>query len=331
RRGLSEAAALLLAGMGAGAELVLVPSVDGVPLGTARYPAVSGSAFDGGGDVDDALGRAPRMSLSLSDVSGDLLRAPRVSTSYGRVDVVVHPWFEASFGNVNPVASRTGVAPEARVAFHRGLTLSAQALITLQDDIPTGESRVRPGLLTVTQRLRLGDAVLLSATVGAFNPNRYGIDVEGRAYSPDGRFSAGAELAFTGIAVYGARDWYYTPMDEPTALADVAWRQIERGLTLRLTGGLFTTGEAALRLDVGRQFGSTEIGFFAVQGETETNFGFRLVIPLPGARYGALGRARLRLAESYAWEYRYHARSVAGRAFRTGSTIDDDVRWWMVP
>ena len=106
--------------------------------------------------------------------------------------MVVHPWFEASFGDYDePVRSRTGVAPEVRIALRHGLRVSAQMLFTLQDDLPTGESRIRPGLVTLSQTLRLPRNVCVHATAGAFTPNRYGADLQARAYSPSGRWFAG--------------------------------------------------------------------------------------------------------------------------------------------
>lgn len=324
RRALDAAAALALAELPEGGELVLVATDGGIPLLSAVYPPVAARADGGGATI-------PRISLRTAGVPAELFSAAGTGPAHGRVDVIVHPWFQATFGSADPVASRTGIAPQARVTLRRGLTLSAQALVTLQDDVPTGESRVRPGWITLNQRLRLGDAVLISATAGSFNPDRYGIDVEARAYSPGGRFSAGVEAALTGAAVYGSRDWYYTPVEDRLALADVAWRERARGLTVRMTGGWLTPAAPSLRLDVARQWGTTEVGFFAVRGEGESNFGFRLVVPLPVARYGRLGRVRVRPAETFPWEYRYHARSAGGRAFRTGNAIDDEVRQWMAP
>lgn len=190
RRALSDVAAQVLPSLGARGELVLVPSVDGVPLGTARYHGLPSRPTP-----PDSAYVQPRTSLSLSGVPAGLLSMPKASSSYGRVDVVVHPWFQAQFGDFDePVRSRTGVAPEARVARRRGLRLSAQVLFTLQDNLPTGESRVRPGLVTLGQTMRLPRKVFVHATAGVFTPNRYGADVHARAWSPSGRWFAGAEL-----------------------------------------------------------------------------------------------------------------------------------------
>ena len=59
RRGLSEVAARLLPALGEG-ELVLVPTVDGVPLGTARYTAGARDVTSAESDSADADLPAPR-------------------------------------------------------------------------------------------------------------------------------------------------------------------------------------------------------------------------------------------------------------------------------
>ena len=324
RRALDEVAARLLPTLGAGDELVLVPTVDGVPLGTARYTG------EGTVSAEPASADEPRTrtSLSLSGVPADLFSAPRASSSYGRIDVVVHPWFEASFGDYDePVRSRTGVAPELRIALRRGLRLSAQMLFTLQDDLPTGESRVRPGLVTLSQKVRLPRNVFVHATAGAFTPNRYGADVQARAYSPAGRWFVGAELARTGLASYAADDWRLFAAEDHTTLIEAGWRDLRHGLTVQATAGAFLGDQQGIRLDVVRQFGEVDIGWFVTTSEQGRNGGATLRIPLGVPKHPRPGALRLRAADAFRWEYRYYGFVPGGRRFRTAQQPDDIARW----
>ncbi|HEX2206420.1 MAG TPA: YjbH domain-containing protein [Longimicrobium sp.] len=326
RLGLNEVAARLLPTLGAGDELVLVPTVDGVPLGTARYTAAAPARDSADSEWVDGL-RA-RMSLSLSGVPADLFSAPRASSSYGRIDVVVHPWFEASFGDYDePVRSRTGVAPEVRIALRRGLRLSAQALFTLQDDLPTGESRVRPGLVTLSQTLRLPRNVFVHATAGAFTPSRYGADVQARAYSPSARWFAGAELGRTGLASYARSDWRLHPLESRTALVEAGWRDLRHGLTVQATAGEFLGNQRGIRLDVVRQFGEVDLGWFVTTSGQGRNGGATLRIPLGVPKHPRPHALRLRAADAFRWEYRYYGFVPGGRRFRTGQHLDEIGRW----
>jgi hypothetical protein len=310
RRALREAAGLLLPELGEGPELVLVPTNRAVPLAAVRYA----------GDHAAPAG----VSLDVSTLPPTLLAAPRASSSFGRIDVVVHPWFEAVFGNFdNPVASRTGVAPELRVALRPGLALTMQALLTLQDDLPTGESRVRPAVVALNQTVRLPREVFVSATAGTFIPDRYGLDVEARAYLRNGRWSVGAQTGLTGATSFASGGWSFAPMQDPTALADVAWRSARYDLLLRATAGVFLDDERGVRLDVVRQFGELEVGWFAVGSPEGGNGGMALRIPLLPARHAAPGPVRIRAADAFRWQYRYQGFVPSGRRYQTGNSLED--------
>jgi hypothetical protein len=325
RRALREAAALLLPDLDDGQELVLVPTNRAIPLIAARYAPEPGARLRESRDGGSASPPPPsEVSIDVAELPRPLLEAPRASSSFGRIDVVLHPWFEASFGDVdNPVASRTGVAPEIRVSLRPGLSLSAQALITVQDDLHTGESPVRPGLLTVNQTVRLPRNVFVSATAGTFNPNRYGADLETRAYFANGRLWAGAELGLTGAVSYTSDGWYRTPVQDRTALVEAGWRIAPYGLVLRTTAGMFLEGEQGVRVDMLRQFGELEIGGFVLASEEGTNGGVALRIPLLPAKRGAPAPLRLRAAEAYRWQYRYRGVVPGGRRFNTGNALEE--------
>lgn len=322
RRALREAAVLLRPLLAAGQRLVLVPTYRAIPLVAARLDAAD--AGHPARPMADGLEARPDVSLDVAGVPARLFAGRRASSSFGRVDVVVHPWFQAVFGAFdNPVASRTGVAPELRMDLRRGLSISAQALVTLQDDLPTGESRVRPGLVTVNQLVRLPHNVFVSATAGTFNPDRYGADVEARAWTPDGRLSVGAELGLTGAASYARDGWSRTPMRDRTALVDVAWRVMPYDLLLRATAGAFLEDERGVRLDVSRRFGELEIGWFLLASEEGGNGGVVLRIPLLPRTYGRPAALRVRPAETFRWQYRYRGFVPGGWRYTTGSELLD--------
>lgn len=323
RLALRRVAELLRPALTDGEELVLVPTIAAVPILSARF--VNKQAP--GGHLDFMPWA---VSLDLSDVPPELLRTTRSSSSFGRIDVVLHPWFEASFGDFsNPVASRTGVAPEIRVALRPGLTVSAQALFTIQDDLPTGESRVRPGLVAVSQTMRLPRNVFVSASAGTFTPNHYGMDVEAAVYSANSRWSVGTEVGLTGATWFGSGDWSLSPLRERTALVTIAGRMPRYGVTVRGTAGVFLGAERGARLDVSRRFGEFELGWFGAAVEEGANGGFTLRIPLPQRRYAMPAPVRIRAAEWFRWQYRYHS-SLAGRPYNKGSAADDVIRGFEV-
>ncbi len=321
RRALREASALLLPEPDDSLGLVLVPTLRVVPILAARYPAPS-APLDSAGAA--AASRTPAdVSLDLSNVPSKVLSARRASSSFGRIDIVAHPWFEAAFGNYdNPIASRTGIAPEVRVALLPGLSLSAQALFTLQDDLPTGESRVRPGLVTLNHLARLPKNVFVSTTAGAFTPNRYGVDVEARAYVFDGRGWLGGNVASTGQAYFRKEGWERDPPNGRTALVDVGWFVRRWDLTLTGSAGTFLDNARGLRVEVRRGFGELEVGGFGVASNIGRNAGLSIRMPLPGARYAVPVVVRARQAEAFSWSYRYQSFVPTGRSYRAAGVLE---------
>jgi hypothetical protein len=320
RRALREVATRLLPA-GGGAELVLVPTVDGVPLGTATFRKT---------EMLPAPSMGPSLkfiaSVDTESVPERLLATSRASSSFGRVDVVLHPWLEARLGQRTDVGSRIGIAPELRISLRKGATLNAQLLLTVHDDIRTGESRLRPGLVALKQRIRLPHRAFLSLTVGSFIPDKYGVTAELRSFSKHGTWSWGGIGALTGGASYDSRDWYYTSPANPTMLANLSFRSVHQGFSVTATAGIVRE-QQLLRVDLRRQFGETDWGFFAVIAEEGTNGGFNIRVPLIMSRYPRPRPVRFRFADAVQWEYLYRD-SPAGRSeFRAGDSIDEMLRW----
>jgi hypothetical protein len=315
RRAILEAARLLSTEVPEHAELVLVAGIRGIPLVAARFVAPPGGEGRAG---------APRISFDVSSLPPALSAAPRASSSFGRVALVVHPWLEAQFGDYDdPVRTRLGLAPELRMDVMRGLSASAQVLFTLRDELHSGESRVRPAVATLNQTVRLPRNAFLSATAGTFTRDRYGADLEGRIFSADGRLAVGAVAGLTGAARYDRGGWRFYRVDPPLALLDVAGRIARYDLVLQATAGRFLDGDRGVRLDVARRFGELEIGGFALRTEGGSNGGVTLRIPLPPRTHAATGPARLRVADAFRWEYRYHGLERAGRRYDTGSRLEE--------
>jgi hypothetical protein len=317
-RALREAARLLASVLPADRDLVLVAGSRGIPLVTARFAALPGATGSEG------WAETPQVSLDVSALPPTPLAAPRAGSSFGRVELVVHPWFEAQFGDyVDPVQARLGLASELRVDVRRGLGLSAQVLVTLRDELHLDESRVRPGVATLNQTVRLPRNAFLSATAGTFTRDRYGADLEGRVFTSNGHLALGAAVGVTGAAHYQRVGWWFEPMDPPLVLLDVTGRITRYDLSVQATAGRFVDGDRGVRLDVLRRFGELEIGWFALRTEGGSNGGVTLRIPLPPPTHAARGPIRVRMADAFGWEYRYHGLEGAGRRYDTGNRLEE--------
>lgn len=118
-------------------------------------------------------------------------------------------------------------------------------------------------------------------------------------------------------------------MQDRTALLEAGWRDLRHGLTVQATAGAFLGGQRGIRVDVVRQFGEVDLGWFAMTSEQGKNGGAMLRIPIGPRRHPVPRALRLRTADAFRWEYRYYGFVPGGRRFRTGEYGDETVRWMM--
>lgn len=313
KRAVREAAEIVLPLLGAEQELILIPTTRLIPIAMIRFASCDPER-DGG--VSTGLA-----TFDMTHLAPRLRNVPRTHSSVGQLTLLIHPWIEARFGTYEEIAkTRVGVAPEVRIPIASGLVFSAQALVTLQDELYPDEARIRPVKVTLNQIGRFSRNVVVSGTVGAFRGDRYGAAAEARAFGSHGRYSAGVELGLTGPSAYGRR-WRFGTPESPLALTDLAARVGSLGLVVRATAGVFMDGDAGVRLDAVREFGEFEIGWYALKTEAGSNGGFTIRIPLVPSTRAELGGVVVSSANAFEWEYRYRALERVGRRYDTGARL----------
>ncbi len=273
-------------------------------------------------------GREPIANVDISlDVGSAWRKTRRITkaqSSLWKLDIIIHPQFKANFGDYNdPVEAQVNLAPRITTTLWKGMSISAQVIIPLYNELGELGEYWRPGLLTLNQTLRLPLDTFASATAGYFTQDRYGGDLEVRKYFADGRLSIGANAGYTGFASYFKGVWYYTNIDHLTGSINARYRISRFNLSLGATYGRFLYKDEGWRFDVFRRFGETGIGFFALKTRGGTNGGFSLAIPIFPSRHLPAGRIRVSPAKEFQWEYRYKTLPKRGIQYNTGNRIDD--------
>jgi hypothetical protein len=92
-------------------------------------------------------------------------------------------------------------------------------------------------------------------------------------------------------------------------------------LNFRVDYGTFLYNDQGLRVDVYRQFGEVNIGFFGLLSAGTSNTGFNFKIPLTPKRYFKMKRVRLRPSNNFNWEYRFKGFIRSGVLFNTGNHL----------
>ncbi len=305
--------------------LVLIPQHRKLPLVAVTIPLETTLALSHGAVTYE--NSASTVALAVHSDWQKLETLPRANTSLRKLDLVIYPQVHAVFGDyADPLKFQINVAPELEVSLWQGMSLSAQLIIPLHNELQQASDGVRPGVLALNQFLRLPHQALAAITLGYFTRQRYGVDLEAKKYLRNGKFSIGGNLGYTGYASYGDGQWTYSSLDLWTALANADFRWSRFDLFVRATYGKFLYQDKGWRGDVWRQFGEVEIGFYGIHTQAGTNLGFNFSIPIFPPRYAKAGTLRLRPARYFPWEYRYWGvweSGSSGLRYDTGQRLDD--------
>ncbi len=249
-----------------------------------------------------------------------------INSSNLKFDLVIKPDFKGEFGDYsNPIQAQFNLLPEINTNISTGLNISYETIVPLYNEFTSLEDSVRPGIISLSQFIRLPNSVFLLGSVGYFSNNRYGVDFEGKKYYTNGNYSFGINFGYTGYAQLMFGRFYYSEPYLFTGNINTEYRIPEYDLTLGITGGKFLYKDMSLRFDVNRQFGEIEIGFFAIYSEGGNyNGGFNFVIPLFPSKHLKPNIVRIKTSENYRWEYRVRGLipGQRGRSYRTGNSIN---------
>ena len=320
--------------------VVLIPQSRGVPLfaitesvGKREHGEKEAGEMDSVWELVGAiLNRASSSQRRSGDeVSFDVgsawreLQNPRGAGFWShRFGIIIHPQFKTEFGKPSDsVRTRISLVPEANASLWKGMLLSAQLVIPVQNDFEDEDKHWRPGLLTLNQTLRLPHNTFVSATAGYFTRRRYGTDLEVRKYLANGRWSIGANVGYTGYAAYIKGVWFYSRVGRLTGLFDVEYWFPRLDFSMRVTFGKFLYEDKGFRFDVARRLGEGSLGFYADKTEGGENVGFNVRIPIFPAKYLSVASVRIGPARDFRQEYRYSAFSSEGVRYDTGNSVDE--------
>jgi len=242
-----------------------------------------------------------------------------------KFDLVLNPGFRGQFGDYsNPVRAQINFIPEINATLWKGMNVVTQMLIPIYNEFPGEGDYVRPGIISLNQNFRLHENYFLSSSFGYFTENRYGFDLSIKKIFYNGNLMAGVNTGYTGYMSFMNKKIFYSDLYLWTMNMNVEYRINKYDLTIGITAGKFLYGDKSIRIDINRQFGEIEIGFFAVRSNNkQSNGGFNFSIPLFPSSYSYPSFIRIRTAESFRWEYRVKGEipAMIGVVYNTGNSF----------
>lgn len=247
-----------------------------------------------------------------------------------KVDIVIYPELFLENNTFESIYTYAiNLNPAVEMALWKGAKMTAQVVLPIATNITGEMKRVRPGIIAVSQVVRLRRNFFGQLSVGNFTNNRIGAQLEMKYRSNNGRIELGAIVGSTGYsAVIPNEGWYIGTMQRINAAITASVYETHTNLQFDLRASRYIYGDYGLRGDCTRHFGEYAIGLYALYTSGEINGGFHFAIPLPGKKWSRKGFVRVKPANYFAWAYSMRAdgKYIDERMGRSYSVRPDDNR-----
>ncbi|MFC2134310.1 YjbH domain-containing protein [Bacteroidota bacterium] len=313
-------------------KLILVPRNLILPICTIEFELEKYFAFLSREIPRDVFIESVNYSLDTDTISKELKKIERENKSELKTDILIYPSIKTRHGDYEKLLQvQAGLNPTVHTTLSRGISIFAQAIIPVYDNLIDDSNFIRPGILAFNSLFRLPSNIFMSTTVGQFAnvdrygikyEHRYGIDWEIKKYFANGIWALGVNMGYTGESSYKDQIWKFMTMNTFTYFINAGYRIEKYNLRIAAKYGQYIYEDNSLRLDVSRQFGEVEIGFYTILSEDMKNGGFNLSIPLfPSKYYNSV--VRVLPPKYFRYEYRAKRLPRQGHMYETGYDVDD--------
>lgn len=228
-------------------------------------------------------------SYDLGNSWKDVRKKKKKNSSRYKVDIVVYPSFSFQNMDITKVYQvMLSLNPAIEVSLWPGMKLTGQVILPLIVDTQGYAAysplykKVRPGFITLAQRFRLPFNIKSKATVGLFNQDQYGLDLQLFRPFKDERFSIEAQVGYTGWGYWDGFALKYNDQYQWTwsVGGNFFWPRYDVQFSLKAQQYLL--GERGVRFDMVRHFKYASVGFYAMKSkEANSNGGFLFQVALP--------------------------------------------------
>ena len=224
------------------------------------------------------------VSYELGNSWKEVKKEKKKNSSLFKVDILVYPQLKFKNLIITQIYQVLfDLNPTIEVSLWEGMKLTGQLKIPVYNDgYGYLEDKIHPGHITLSQRFRLPFNIFGKATVGYYNQDRYGFDLQFMRPFKDERFSAEARIGYTGIAYWNGFHIHYdrTMNLTWTIGGSFYWPQYNTQFTLKAQQ--FLLGEKGTMFEMIRHFRYVSIGFYACKAQyANSNGGFMFQAALP--------------------------------------------------
>ena len=232
-------------------------------------------------------------TYEIGDSWKKIKQIKKKNSSQYKVDILIYP--QLSFQNMDITKvyqAMFSLNPALEVSLWKGMKLTGQVILPLYVDTEGYAAynplykKVRPGFITLSQRFRLPYNMKGKATIGFFNYDQHGIDLQLLRPFKDERFSLEGRVGYTGWGYWNAFNYKYHGEYQWTWSYGGNFYWPQYNVQFSLKAEQYLLGERGVRFDMIRHFKYASIGFYAMKTkEAKSNGGFRFQVALPTYKY----------------------------------------------
>ncbi|MFI3320930.1 MAG: YjbH domain-containing protein [Rikenellaceae bacterium] len=245
------------------------------------------------------------VSYSTTKIAEQLKGKESHNRRFGKTDIVLYPelflensWLDRLYGYA------VNLSPAVEVSLWKGAEFTGQVVLPLKTNMVDEHQYIRPGFITLRQSFRLPKNIMGDITVGNFDTNRAGLNLNLCYYSLNNRLSFGVNGALTGSSTFNKGEWTLSQWRRFSGSFWGGYYIPRYNMETKISVGRMIYGDSGVRVDMARHFGEVAVGLYAHYYGGDPNGGFSFTVPMPSKRRWARKPIRVTIPEEFSRVYR---------------------------
>lgn len=259
-----------------------------------------------------------------------LKKTEAVNRSRNKFDLVIYPQFyfentlEYKFYN-----TQINIAPALEFSLWKGNRFMGQIIFPIHNNLGYEGDHIRPGIVSISQEMRLSDNFSSTLAAGNFPGNIYGFNSEFNILLFNGQFNLELTCGAIGSSYFLDGEWVHSPIDRITGSLSASWFWSHFNMELKAGGARYVSEDYGLFATCIRHFNETSVGLYAQIGEFGNNGGFFFSVPLPFKKRSNRRLFRITIPEQYGFKYNAGTYNYYGQSISTvPNSIYQDRLFW---
>ncbi|MGL4292287.1 MAG: hypothetical protein ACRCSQ_01705, partial [Bacteroidales bacterium] len=156
-------------------------------------------------------GKMISISSATENCHQALSRTPIFNNASGKLLLTAFPVFILNNSRTDVIFRLTaGLAPTLQMQLWKGANVTAQIIFPIYNSLDNQFDYIRPGIIALTQRLKIKNNWSIMGSIGNFTNQRAGIHATTRYDLPSGRWGVALDAGLTGSSTTWDGKWQFS-------------------------------------------------------------------------------------------------------------------------